>query len=377
MMVVFFASLSNDNSEYWWKKRQFLDKFIAPTYPGFIGELNKQAETLVQYLKAQSQGNAKFEVEAYGICRQWIFEVICEATFGKESFNKNLILKEKFYDATCYWIDSFVKFVPFKYPYDNLISWSLSIGLDQKMRDIHDFLTEILQHKRQSGLGKDWMSILAQSEVDGHRLSDDDIKILCVDMIFGTVGPVPFLLDYGMYSLAKFGYVQEKVLLEHKRVVGEDRLTLTWDDIHKLPYLRGTAMEMLRVYPAGGGIGVRSCNKDTQFQGYHIPAGTTMVSNVYSIHRQERYWKEPNTVDPMRWAPDAPRNESAFLTFGAGPKACPGRDYSVLLATVVFSRLINSFDIEYQGDEPEVIFALVSKTKNPIKLTLSTRQKGL
>nr|WP_082159446.1 cytochrome P450 [Micromonospora sp. HK10] len=51
----------------------------------------------------------------------------------------------------------------------------------------------------------------------------------------------------------------------------------------------------------------------------------------YLLHRDPRFWPEPERFDPDRWlGAEQPHARHAYLPFGAGPRFCPG----YLLATV-------------------------------------------
>ena len=41
--------------------------------------------------------------------------------------------------------------------------------------------------------------------------------------------------------------------------------------------------------------------KMVEFGGYTIPKGTTVMSNLYAVHRDERIWDEPDAFKPSRY----------------------------------------------------------------------------
>ena len=41
--------------------------------------------------------------------------------------------------------------------------------------------------------------------------------------------------------------------------------------------------------------------EDIPVDGYVIPKDTLIVANLYSIHRDPRYWKNPEKFDPLRF----------------------------------------------------------------------------
>ena len=80
--------------------------------------------------------------------------------------------------------------------------------------------------------------------------------------------------------MAMYPDVQRKAQEELDRVVGSDRLP-DFEDQHSLPYLNALIMELLRWHPVTPlGVPHRSVADDV-YNGWHIPAGTTMVVNSW------------------------------------------------------------------------------------------------
>jgi retinoid hydroxylase len=75
----------------------------------------------------------------------------------------------------------------------------------------------------------------------------------------------------------------------------------------------------------------RGVVQDVEFAGYTIPAGTDVRLALAGCHRMERYFANPNTFDPDRFAP--PREEDrktpySLVTFGGGPRLCIGVNFA-------------------------------------------------
>ncbi|MGZ3681568.1 MAG: cytochrome P450, partial [Ktedonobacterales bacterium] len=75
----------------------------------------------------------------------------------------------------------------------------------------------------------------------------------------------------------------------------------------------------------------RGVVQDVEFAGYTIPAGTDVRLALAGCHRMERYFANPDTFDPDRFAP--PREEDrktpySLVTFGGGPRLCIGVNFA-------------------------------------------------
>lgn len=47
--------------------------------------------------------------------------------------------------------------------------------------------------------------------------------------------------------------------------------------------------------------GPRRVLKDTTLEGYNIPKNATVLISLYSIHNDEKYWKDPYVFRPERF----------------------------------------------------------------------------
>ncbi|HEU5331145.1 MAG TPA: cytochrome P450 [Actinocrinis sp.] len=98
-------------------------------------------------------------------------------------------------------------------------------------------------------------------------------------------------------------------------------------DIHRLlsSYADAFVREVLRLHPPHWMIGRRTTRKVT-VRGYEIAPGQTVLCIPYLIHRDPRWWPDPEEFDPDRWLRErVPYSGCAYIPFGHGPRMCPGR----------------------------------------------------
>merc|ERR1711977_330391 len=60
----------------------------------------------------------------------------------------------------------------------------------------------------------------------------------------------------------------------------------------EIPLLQGAIKETLRLYPPAPIIG-RDCIEQTTVNGYAIPAGTVVITDLYAVHRHPEIWPGP------------------------------------------------------------------------------------
>jgi len=95
--------------------------------------------------------------------------------------------------------------------------------------------------------------------------------------------------------------------------------------------------EALRLYPSIWVIERRAVHRDT-IGGYTIPRGSSVLISPYLLHRDPRFWPDPDRFDPSRFAGDGPPRR-AYLPFGLGPHRCVGLNLARAMAGHILSRL--------------------------------------
>jgi len=115
--------------------------------------------------------------------------------------------------------------------------------------------------------------------------------------------------------------VMEKAQEELDRVVGKGQLP---DFSHKdnLPYIDALVKEILRWSPPFPVSLPNRVTKDDVYRGYFIPAGATVLQNVWAIFRDPNIYPVPETFNPERFLKDGKINPLVFnpedRVFGAG-----------------------------------------------------------
>jgi len=67
-------------------------------------------------------------------------------------------------------------------------------------------------------------------------------------------------------------------------------------------------------------------------ESYLIPTGTTLVLNIYGVHRDPNFWSNPEVFDPDRFLPEriCKSHPYSYIPFSAGPRNCIGKPYLLL-----------------------------------------------
>ncbi|HET9876256.1 MAG TPA: cytochrome P450 [Mycobacterium sp.] len=190
---------------------------------------------------------------------------------------------------------------------------------------LKQYLDAILAERRRDPQD-DLVSTLAGSEIDGARLTDDEIFALLLLIL-----PAGVETTYRASGNLLVALLSDPALLEAVRA---DR-----------SMVRGAIEETLRWEPPITAV-MRVTTRDTELGGIAIPAGTNVNVSVAAANRDPQRYPEPDRFDPTR------RN-IVHLTFGGGPHLCLGMHLARMETTVAINALLDRLpDLRLDPDAP-------------------------
>jgi cytochrome P450 len=99
--------------------------------------------------------------------------------------------------------------------------------------------------------------------------------------------------------LAENGQAEQKLHDELDRVLHGRVPTIS--DLPSLKYTEGVVKESMRLYPPAWGVG-RTAVNEFELAGYRIPGGANIVMSQWVMHRDARFFPDPEKFDPGRCA---------------------------------------------------------------------------
>ena len=79
-----------------------------------------------------------------------------------------------------------------------------------------------------------------------------------------------------------------------------------------------------------------------------------MLVNAYAIHRDQKYWNEPEKLMPERWLKDGKliSRLDGFIPFGAtASRFCIGDNLSRTILFIFIANLIQRYEFDYVQDK--------------------------
>lgn len=143
--------------------------------------------------------------------------------------------------------------------------------------------------------------------------------------------------------------------------------------LKKFSYGKVVLKESLRMFPVSVGVG-RVLPIDSVFSGFHVPAGTVVVTQNQVSCRLPQYCPDPDQFRPERWIKGHPDFQGLdpylSLPFGFGPRMCIGRRVAEQSLLILMIKLLQSFQIEWAADYQEIdsVSYLINQPDKPIKL---------
>lgn len=191
------------------------------------------------------------------------------------------------------------------------------------------------------------------TEGDGRGMSDQQLRDEAITLFVAGHETTANLLTWTWLLLARHPHV-EAALHEELDVVLDDGRLPTLDDLPRLPYTRNVLAESMRLYPPAYMLGRRS-TAEYRVRDYLLPPRTVFLLPQVIVHRDRRWWPNPDTFDPERWhTPDETRPKFAYFPFGAGTRVCVGEQFAWMEGTLALATLARRWRVRVPGPDPEL-----------------------
>src|SRR5438093_9148787 len=164
-------------------------------------------------------------------------------------------------------------------------------------------LHTVITARRASGeQSDDLLSVLlaAVDEESGARMSDRQLRDEMMTLFLAGHETTANALTWTWYLLSQYPEVEAR-LLEELHGVLRGRAPAA-ADLPNLPYAEMVVRETIRLYPPAPGF-AREPIEDVTIGGYKVPKGSLVTVNTYALHRDGRFFGDPERFDPERFAP--------------------------------------------------------------------------
>jgi cytochrome P450 len=200
----------------------------------------------------------------------------------------------------------------------------------------------IEEHRRAGADRGDLLSMLllaVDEEGDRTGMTNEQLRDEVMTIFLAGHETTANALTWAWHLLAQ-NPEAEAALHEELDAVLEGGRAPTVEDVGALRYTEMVVAETMRLYPPAWAIG-RLAVEDHEVGGYSIPRGSLVLVSQYVMHRDPRFFQDPERFLPERWTPEAKsaRPQFSYFPFGGGPRRCVGEGFAWMEATLMLATL--------------------------------------
>lgn len=222
--------------------------------------------------------------------------------------------------------------------------------LSNQIKNIIDARTmNILSHDTPDDLLSLMLKEAVENEDGELEFATLHIIDFLLSVVFSSMEGTPKAIALVMKRLSENPHILKEVMEEHEAIKctkGENE-KFSWDDYKSMTYTKCVIKEALRL---GDGLFnsmlLRKTAENVQIRGYTIPKGWTCIIFDEFSNVDSTYYTDPLAFNPRRWL-DLDMNRTPYITFGAGPRRCPGYNFAMVVISSFVHHVVKKFQWDY------------------------------
>jgi cytochrome P450 len=202
----------------------------------------------------------------------------------------------------------------------------------------------------------------AQDEEAGiGRMTDQQLRDEVMTIFLAGHETTANALTWTFYLLSEHPTIETKLQQELDSIYGSSRTTITIDDVPRLEYTQKILTESMRLYPPAWALG-RQAIDDYKVGGYTIPKGSIILMSQYVMHRNPRYFPEPDRFYPDRWTEEFKKQlpRFSYFPFGGGIRGCVGEPFAWLEAILLLATICRQWRMKHVPSHKVELKALIT-----------------
>ncbi|KAM7020265.1 vitamin D 25-hydroxylase isoform 1-T1 [Passerculus sandwichensis] len=250
------------------------------------------------------------------------------------------------------------------FPWIGILPFGKHQQLFKNAAEVYEFLHELIERvseNRKPQSPRHFVdAYLDEMDCNGNdpesTYSRENLIFSVGELIIAGTETTTNVLRWAVLFMALYPNIQGQVQKEIDVVIGPNKMP-TLEEKCKMPYTEAVLHEVLRfcnIVPLGI---FHATSKDTVVRGYTIPGGTTVITNLYSVHFDEKYWSNPEVFFPERFLDSNGQfiKKDAFIPFSLGRRHCLGEQLARMEMFIFFTSLLQRFHLHFpHGAIPEL-----------------------
>ena len=241
---------------------------------------------------------------------------------------------------------------------------------ERAMADLDDFVETLIEERRGDTDGRDdLLSLLVGADYpDGTTLTPAEVRDQLVTFLFAGHATTATALTYACWLVAGHPEIQDRLATEVEVLDGDPTVA----DLGNLAFTERVVRESLRLYPPIYAF-YRQPREPVVLGGYRVDPTVTLQLPVYSLHRDGRYWSDPESFRPDRWRDrDDDRPEYAYFPFGGGPRHCIGMRFAMVELQLALATMVRHVEFERVTTDLDLSMGL---TLDPGEVKMRVRRR--
>ena len=242
-------------------------------------------------------------------------------------------------------------------------------------RKLDEIVYGLIRKQRAEGSGsKGLLSALLQvRDESGRPMAEEQVRDEVMTLLLAGHETTAVTLSWTWYLLAQHPEVEQKLWAELRGVL--NGRSPGPGDVAALPYTERVIKEAIRLYPPIWAT-VRNPVKDCEIGGYRVPAGSAIIMSQWVMHRDPRFYEEPDRFDPDRWLDERAKGlpRFAYFPFGGGPRTCIGASFAMMEAVLILATVAQQYQVRLApGFVAEPMPTITLRPRHGIQVVLARR----
>lgn len=226
--------------------------------------------------------------------------------------------------------------------------------------DLDGVIEGMIAERRASGAsGDDLLTLLLHAREDGLGMTDRQVRDEALTLFLAGHETTANALSWTWWFLSGHPDAETALHAELDRALAGRPPTS--EDLPRLPYTDAVVAESLRLRPPAWAMGRRAV-RETRIGGETVPSGSIVVVSPWLLHRDARWWPDPDAFRPERWTrqENIERPRSSYLPFGAGPRMCIGEPFARIEAVLLLATLAQRWRLRLVEAHPVEPLAVIT-----------------